>query len=314
MTHGPDRDERPSAVLLMGYGSPSGPDDLAEYLREVTHGRSVPEATVEEYRRRYARIGGSPQNRILASLREKLERRLGARGPGTKVFLGVKHGRPAIRDVVVTASREGFRRLIAVATTPYPSIWIGEPYRQGIEEGRAAAGAPLEIDVRLDWHLEPHWIGYWRRAIVAELARVADPGRAVLLSAHSLPERMLARGDPYPRLLEETSGAIARSAGLDRWSFTYQSAGNTTEPWLGPEITEVMVDWQRRGAKSQLVASIGFVFDHLEVLYDLDVVVREFADVHGIDYRRVPMPNDGDDVVEALAATAERAPVPGPTV
>jgi protoporphyrin/coproporphyrin ferrochelatase len=290
-----------SGVLLMGYGSPSE-SNLEEYLREVLHGRSPAPGMVAEYRRRYALIGGSPQNRILDSLRAKLERRL--RGP--KVLLGVKHGQPALRQVIADASRAGLRRLTAVATTPYPSIWIGEPYREGVAEGQRAAPSPIDVDVRLDWHLDPHWIGYWRRAISAELARGPAP---VLLSAHSLPARMLERGDPYPKLLEETSGAIARAAGLERWSFTYQSAGNVTEPWLGPDITDVMLDWQRRGAASPLIASFGFVFDHLEVLYDLDVVVRQFATEHGIGYHRVPMPNDADEVVEALAATVER---PGP--
>ncbi len=301
--------ESEHAVLLMGYGSPNGSADLPEYLREVLHGQAPSAEMVDEYRRRYDRIGGSPQNRILASLRAKLERRLRRDAPATEVLLGVKHGRPALRDVVAEASARGFRHLTAVATTPYPSLWIGEPYRQGVAEGQRAASRPIDVDVRLDWHLDPNWVQYWSRAIGRELGHIPDPGRTVLLSAHSLPQRMLERGDPYPRLLEETSRAIAGAARLDRWSFTFQSAGNTTEPWLGPDITEVMVDWQGRGAKTQLVASFGFVFDHLEVLYDLDVVVREYAGSHGIDYRRVPMPNDADEVVEALASRVQH---PGP--
>ncbi len=297
--------EGDGAVLLMGYGSPNGEEDLPEYLREVLHGRAPPAEMVDEYARRYRRIGGSPQNRVLASLREKLERRLGERRPGTRVYLGVKHGRPALRDVVARAAGDGHRLLTAVATTPYPSLWISEPYREGVAEGQRAAPAPVEVDLRLDWHLEPHWLAYWKRAIGSELARLAGPGTPVLLSAHSLPRRMRERGDPYPELLRETSSAIASSAGLERWSFTFQSAGNTTEPWLGPDITEVMLDWRARGARSQLVASFGFVFDHLEVLYDLDVVLKEYATTQGIDYHRVPMPNDADEVVQALAATVE---------
>ncbi len=298
--------ETDRAVLLMGYGSPNGAADLPDYLREVLHGRTPSAEMVAEYRRRYELIGGSPQNRILASLRSKLERRLRQHQPSTEVLLGVKHGTPALRDVVAEASRRGIRRLTAVATTPYPSLWIGEPYREGVADGQRAAPQPIDVDVRLDWHLDPNWIRYWARAITRELGHLQDPGRTVLLSAHSLPQRMLERGDPYPELLQETSRAIAGAAKLDRWSFTYQSAGNTTEPWLGPDITDTMVDWKGRGATSQLVASFGFVFDHLEVLYDLDVVVREFAGSRGIDYRRVPMPNDADEVVEALAAQVER--------
>ena len=290
-----------TAVLLMGYGSPNGAEDLPSYLTDVLHGRSPPAEMVAEYVRRYDRIGGSPQNRILTSLRDKLERRLGKDRPGTQVFLGVKHGHPALRDVIPEAARAGFAHLVAVPLSPYASTWISEPYQEGVAEGIRAARTPIDVDIRLDWHLSPDWLGYWSRAIRTELTTHPDPNDAVLLSAHSLPQRMRDRGDPYPEILHETSDAIARLARLDRWSFTYQSAGNTTEPWLGPDITEVMLDWQRRGARRQLVASFGFVFDHLEVLYDLDVVVREFAEAHGIEYRRVPMPNDDRTVVEALA-------------
>jgi protoporphyrin/coproporphyrin ferrochelatase len=300
-----------TAVLLMGYGSPNGAQDLRSYLTDVLHGQPPSDAMVEEYVRRYDRIGGSPQNRILASLRAKLERRLRKPWPDIRVFLGVKHGHPALRDVIPEAAQAGYRHLVAVPLSPYASTWISVPYQEGVAEGIRAAPTPIEVDVRLDWHLDPNWVGYWSRMIREEFERMWDPNGAVLLSAHSLPQRMRDQGDPYPEILHETSDAIARTAGLERWSFTFQSAGNTTEPWLGPDITEVMLHWQRQGAERQLVASFGFVFDHLEVLYDLDVVVREFAEGHGIEYRRVPMPNDADEVVEALA-TRVLAPAPGP--
>ncbi len=291
-----------TAVLLMGYGSPNGAQDLPSYLSDLLHGQRPSEATVSEYVRRYERIGGSPQNRILASLRAKLERRLDREWPRVRVFLGVKHGQPALREVIPEAARAGVHHLVAVPLSPYASTWISEPYRAGVAEGIRNAPTPITVDVRFDWHLDPHWTGYWSRAIRSELDRLSDPESATLLSAHSLPQRMRDRGDPYPEILQETSEAIAREAALERWAFTFQSAGNTTEAWLGPDITDVMLDWQRRGAHRQLVASFGFVFDHLEVLYDLDVVVRAFAEEHGIEYRRVPMPNDGEEVVEALAS------------
>lgn len=303
----PSPDPGTSAVLLMGYGSPNGAEDLPSYLADVLHGTSPPPSMVAEYVRRYERIGGSPQNRILASLRGKLEQRLSREGPPSRVFLGVKHGRPALREVIPEAAAAGFRHLVAVPLSPYASTWISEPYQDGVREGIRAASGGISVDVRLGWHLDPHWIAYWRRAIRASLDRLRDANAAVLLSAHSLPQRMRDRGDPYPEILRETSDAIAQASHLDRWSFTYQSAGNTTEAWLGPDITEGMLDWQRQGAQRQVVASFGFVFDHLEVLYDLDVVVREFAEKHAIEYQRVPMPNDADEVVEALAARI-RAP------
>jgi protoporphyrin/coproporphyrin ferrochelatase len=299
MSDRPDRES--TAVLLMAYGSPNGPEDLPTYLADVLHGQAPPAETVQEYVRRYERIGGSPQNRIIASVRGQLEQRLSPDWPGVRVFLGVKHGHPALRDVIPEAARAGFRHLVAVPLTPYASLWISEPYRAGVAEGVKAAPSPIDVDVRLGWHMDPHWIQYWSHAIRASLDGGTLRAPAVLLSAHSLPQRMRDRGDPYPEILHETSDAIAAAARLDRWTFTFQSAGNTTEPWLGPDITDVMLDWQRKGAQDQLIASFGFVFDHLEVLYDLDVVVREFAETHGIGYHRVSMPNDAPEVVDALA-------------
>jgi ferrochelatase len=300
-----------TAVLLMGYGSPNGADDLPTYLADVLHGQSPSPSMVAEYVRRYQVIGGSPQNRILASLRSKLEHRLGRDQPGTKVFLGVKHGRPALRDVVPEAARGGFRHLIAVPLSPYASTWISDPYRDGVAEGIRASATPITVDIRLGWNLDPNWIAYWSRAIRAGLSHGTPPETPVLLSAHSLPERMRALGDPYPEILQVTSKAIAQAARLTHWSFTFQSAGNTTEGWLGPDITDIMLEWKARGADAQLIASFGFVFDHLEVLYDLDVVVHEFATQHGIEYHRVPMPNDADEVVEALARRITGPPAAG---
>ena len=303
-------DTSPLAVLLMGYGSPSGPADIRLYLSEVLHGRSPSDEMVEEYIRRYERIGWSPQNRIVASLREQLEVRIQHERPGSKVYLGMKHWKPRVADAIPMAVREGFSELVAVPLSPYASIWIMEPYRSGVEEGIRASPKPVTVDVRAGWHLDPHWIGYWSRTIQTELRRLDDPNAAILLSAHSLPTRFRDLGDPYPELVQATALHVAAAAGLERWSFTYQSPGNTTEPWLGPDILDVMAGWREKGAHRQLVASTGFVFDHLETLYDLDVVVKERAKERGIDYHRVPMPNDAPEVVEALARRVLAEPTP----
>jgi protoporphyrin/coproporphyrin ferrochelatase len=296
-----------TAVLLMGYGSPGGPEDLPSYLAEVMGGRPPSPEVVAEYERRYELIGGSPQNRILESLRTKLERRLTGRGGPERVYLGTKHWRPHIENVLPAIAKDGFDRVIAVPLSPYASTWILEPYRRTLEQGRQSSPSPIEVDLRPGWHLNSHFIEYWSRSIQGARGPADD---VVLLSAHSLPKRFEERGDPYPGLLTETSHAIATAAGLSRWSFTFQSAGNTTEPWLGPDITEVMLDWKRKGRTDQIIASFGFVFDHLETLYDLDVVVRAYADQHGIPYHRIAMPNDDDRLVEALADVVRGSPAP----
>lgn len=301
-----------AGVLLLGYGSPAGPEDLPGYLTEVLGGRAPTPEMVKEYHRRYDLIGWSPQLRIISSLRTKLERRLAKDGGNPKVFLGTKHWSPHAADTIVEAAAAGVRRLVAVPLSPYASPWILAPYERAIEAGRRQAKSPIGVDLRTGWHTNPHWIRYWSETIRHELGN-SPQGTVALLSAHSLPERHRKAGDPYPEILAETAHAIAMAADPPFWDFTYQSAGNTTEPWLGPDITEKMVEWRGKGHPDQLVAPIGFVFEHLEVLYDLDHVVRGFAEERGIHYRRAPMPNDSDRLVEALRSvvlgeTTESAP------
>ncbi len=293
-------------VLLMGYGSPLGPEDLPGYLTDVLGGRPPTKVMVEEYRRRYDLIGWSPQLRILTSLQTKLEERLSRDGERVPVFLGTKHWSPHIADTIPAAAAAGVRHMVAIPLSPYASPWILSPYQRAIEEGRQRAGGRITVDLRAGWHLNPHWVAYWADCL-GESLKGLPLNSIPLLSAHSLPERCRRAGDAYPELLAETTHAIAEAAHLERWDFTYQSAGNATEPWLGPDITEKMMDWSSGGFPEQLVAPIGFVFDHLEVLYDLDVVVREFAIRHGVQYHRVPLPNDHPQMVDALRQVVRQA-------
>jgi protoporphyrin/coproporphyrin ferrochelatase len=292
-------------VLLMGYGSPSSPSELPGYLAEILH-HAPSEETIREYERRYARIGGSPQAAILARVRDGVAGRLSREAPGVPVYLGTKHWHPNVAEVVPRASRDGVSRLIAIPLSPYASTWVLEPYRAALAQGAALASQPVTVELAPGWHLEPALLRYWANAIRRTLRECEDPSAVVHLSAHSLPKRYADLGDPYPAILRETANRIAETAKLDRWEFTFQSAGNTTEPWLGPDITEQVVKWTGDGAKTHIVASFGFVFDHLEVLYDLDVVVREFVESHGVRYLRVPEPNDHPDLIEALTSVAVR--------
>lgn len=296
------------AVLLMAYGAPAGEADLAGYLKEVLEGRSPPPGMVEEYRRRYARIGGSPQMRIVESLRAKLEVRLASERPGVAVLLGTKHWAPHVAEVLQEAARRGIEKVVAIPLSPYAAPWILRPYSAAIDDGIARAGGGLKVELRAGWQDRAPLIGYWAQAIRRALDRLHDPAAVTLLTAHSLPERRRKEGDPYPELVHRMAEAVARAAGLERWEFAYQSAGNTTEPWLGPDVTERMADWKRRGHPTQLIAPIGFLFDHLEVLWDLDIVVAGFAAEHGIAYHRVPMANDDPRVVEALCEVALAPP------
>ncbi|MCI4324825.1 MAG: ferrochelatase [Thermoplasmata archaeon] len=295
-----------TGVLLMGYGSPAGPADLPGYLAEILHHPPTTEL-VREYERRYALIGGSPQAAILAKVRDGVAGRLAREAPGVPVYLGTKHWHPNVSEVIPHASRDGVTRLVAVPLSPYASTWVLEPYRTALAAGAAAAPRPISVELAPGWNLEPSLIEFWAGAIRTALAEAADPTAVVHLSAHSLPKTHADQGDPYPGIVRATADAIAGAASLARWEFTFQSAGNDTEPWLGPDITEQMRRWKAKGARTHVVASFGFVFDHLEVLYDLDVVVRRFAEDLGLVYRRVPEPNADPKLIDALVAVAVRA-------
>jgi ferrochelatase len=295
-----------AGVLLMGYGSPSGAQDLPGYLSEILHRPPSPEV-VREYERRYALIGGSPQSAILARVRDGVADRLAGEVAGVPVYLGTKHWHPNVSEVIPDASRAGVTRLIAIPLSPYASTWILEPYRTALAAGAARAPRPIAVELATGWNTEPALVDYWAAAIRTSLAEANDPTAVVHLSAHSLPKNYADLGDPYPAILRETAESIARAAGLTRWEFTFQSAGNDTEPWLGPDITEQMRTWKEKGAKTHVVASFGFVFDHLEVLYDLDIVTKKFADDLGVVYRRVPEPNSDPKLITALVAVAVRA-------
>lgn len=304
---GDEAGEGRTAVLLMGYGSPRAPKDLPGFLREVLGGREPPAAMVQEYHRRYDLIGWSPQPRVTESLRGKLERRLQARDPHAQVLLATKHWDPHIADALPEAVAGGARRIVAIPLSPFASPWVLRPYEQAIAEGKKRAKAPVDVELRAGWHRSTPLARAWAGALERTLAKV-PAGAFTFLTAHSLPKRQEEARDPYPHLVQETAGRVAKAARLERWEFTYQSAGNTTEPWLGPDVTERMVHQSELGHRDQLVAPIGFVFDHLETLYDLDVVVRGFAEEHGIRYHRVPLPNDEDLLVDALEEVAT-APV-----
>lgn len=304
-------DRKPGeAVLLMGYGAPQGPEDLPGFLQEVL-GRPPSPALVEEYRRRYELIGWSPQLRIIQSLRQRLEDRFTGVGSPRRVLLGTKHWTPHVADAVRQAADEGIRRLVAIPLSPFASPWVLRPYQRELETGRSAASHPIAVELRAGWHRSKALARFWADEL-RSLPRSDHDGSVVFLTAHSLPERHRRSGDPYPEIIGEMVQEVVREADLKGWEFTYQSAGNTTEPWLGPDVRERMQVWAEKGAKDQWIASLGFLFDHLEVLYDLDVVVRAFAEEHGIRYHRLPQPNDDPRVVEALQEVADAPSWPLP--
>ncbi|MFL5939698.1 MAG: ferrochelatase [Gaiellaceae bacterium] len=283
------------AVILMAYGSPSTPDDIRPYLEDVRGGRPVSDEAVAKLAERYRRIGGrSPLDKVTEAQRAALEREL-----GLPVFVGMKHWRPRIAEAVERALETEAARVIGVVLAPhYSRMSVGE-YRERLEA--ALEGRATELVLVESWHDDPAFV-----EVVADRVRGSDAW--VVFTAHSLPERILADGDPYREQLLETSRLVAEHAGLgDRWSFAFQSASATGEPWLGPDVLEELERLHGAGVRKVLVASVGFVSDHLEILWDLDVEARAKAQELGLELARIESLNDDPRFISALAGVVGRA-------
>ena len=280
-----------SVVVLMAYGSPSRPEDVRPYLEDVRGGRPVSDEAVEELAERYRRIGGrSPLEDATEAQRAALEREL-----GVPVFVGMKHWRPRIAEAVETTLEAGATRIVGVVLAPhYSRLSVGE-YRERLE---AAVAGRAELVLVESWHDLPGFLN-------AVADRVHGTDAWVIFTAHSLPERILADGDPYQDQLLETSRLVAERAGLEHWSFAFQSASATVEPWLGPDVLDELARLREAGVDKVLVAPVGFVSDHLEILWDLDVEAQERAAELGLQLERIESLNDDPALVRALAELVE---------
>jgi ferrochelatase len=282
-----------AAVILMAYGSPSTAEDVPAYLADIREGRPVSQEAVEELADRYRRIGGrSPLDEITEAQRAALEREL--RLP---VYVGMKHWRPRIAEAVEAALAAGAETLVGLVLAPHYSRLSIAGYRERLEsalEGRA------ELVFVESWHDHEPFLD-----VLA--SRVRGFNGHVVFTAHSLPERILGDGDPYREQLLETSRLVAERAGLMDWSFAFQSASATGEPWLGPDILEELDTLAANGVRRVLVCPVGFVSDHLEILWDLDVEAREKAAELGLELDRIESLNDDPEFVRALAGIVEKA-------
>jgi protoporphyrin/coproporphyrin ferrochelatase len=276
-----------TAVILMAYGSPEHPEDIRPYLEDIREGRPVSDHAVEELTERYRRIGGrSPLDELTERQRAALEQEL-----ELPVHVGMKHWRPRISDAVERALDGGADRLVAVVLAPHYSALSIAGYRERLE---AALQGRAELVFVESWHDVEPFVD-----VLAERIRGTDAH--VVFTAHSLPERILAMGDPYKDQLLETSRLVAERAGVDRWSFAFQSESPTGEPWLGPDILDELTRLHGEGVSKVLVCPVGFVSDHLEILWDLDVEARERAAELGLELDRIDSLNDDPAFIHALA-------------
>jgi ferrochelatase len=294
----------PFGVLLVAYGAPLGLDEVEPYLLDVRGGRPTPKHVVDELRARYAAIGGrSPLQDRTEDQAEALRRRL---GDGIPVMVGMRHWRPYIRDALGEAAARGLRRVVALALAPHFSRMSIGAYQRKIEDARGS------IDVALvpQWHDHPRFLDAVASRVRHALDRFPSGARdrvVLVFTAHSLPERILADGDPYPEQLQASvRGVMDRLPPRAHW-FAFQSAGRTNERWLGPDAREVLDRLAANGTRHVLVCPIGFVADHLEVLYDVDIEFRRHAAALGIQLERTASLNADPLLIDALVDLVTRA-------
>ena len=297
-----------TAVLLLAYGGPDSLADIPAYLHDIRGGRTTPQELIDEISHRYAAIGGfSPLLRITQSAAAQLQERI-----GLPVYVGMRHWTPWIKDTVTQMAADGIARAAVICMAPHFSTMSIGAYRRRLDEALAQIDRPIEINFVESWHTQPQFLEAVAANVQETLTRFAPEARddvLVVFTAHSLPESILARGDPYDRQLRETAQQLAEKLALpaDRWTFSYQSAAKTGVPWLGPQIEEYIVELAQAGHKKLVVAPIGFIADHVEVLYDIDIGVQQIAQEHGVRVARPPMLNDSPALVTILAALADTA-------
>jgi ferrochelatase len=295
------------AVMLMAYGTPKGIADVEQYFTNIRGGRPPKPAELATLVARYQAIGGtSPLVTITEAERSKLQARLTASGSTTKVYSAMKHASPFIADVVGQAAADGATQLLAIALAPHYSKMSVGAYDLAVELANSALPSRMALDLVNSWHTNPILIRAWVDRVRKASAGL-DDGYSLIFTAHSLPERILAQGDPYRSQLLETSDLVAKQLGKEGWTFAFQSAGHTGEPWLGPDILDHLQGLADRGARDFLIAQIGFVSDHLEILYDIDVECKDWAKEHGARLVRCESLNDSDELISCLESmVAER--------
>ena len=295
-----------AALLVMAYGTPRDLDDVEAYYTDIRHGRPPPPELLHELRERYRAIGGrSP----LLELTKEQARGIAER-VGLDAYVGQKHAAPFIPDAIEQMMEDGVTRAVGLVLAPHFSTMSIGDYKRRARAAAAETGWGGRIDFVDSWHLEPGYVDFLTREVaraVRSLPSTPVEKAVVLFTAHSLPEKILQAGDPYPRQLEETARAVAQQAGLSNWQVGWQSAGRTDVPWLGPDILEMLPRLAADAVRGVVICPCGFVADHLEVLYDIDIEAQAAARDLDIELARTRSPNADPHFLDALATVVKRA-------
>ncbi len=301
-----DHAEETIGVLVMSYGTPESLDQIEAYYTHIRRGRPPSPEQLQELTHRYKSIVGGVfplrenTNKQVAALEEALKK-----SPSPfkfSCYQGLRHASPFIEDGVQQMAADGIKRAVGIVLTPhYSSMSVGAYIERA---KKAAEENGIRMDFVESYHLHPQFIEALVERVRNTLQQFDEHVRndvKVLFTAHSLPEKILEMNDPYVDQLHQSSQAVADRAEVSNWQFAWQSAGQTPMPWLGPDIADVLRDLAKDGVKHVLVCPIGFVSDHLEVLYDIDIECQQVAKEVGIELKRTPSLNTDAKYIQTLA-------------
>ncbi|MGA9813780.1 MAG: ferrochelatase [Terriglobales bacterium] len=290
-----------NAVLLLAHGSPDSVDDIPEFLNQITRGRTVPSEVIEEVKHRYGLIGRSPLTELTLRQGELLAEEL-----KLPVYVGMRNWKPFVAETIAAMKADGVQRAAVICLAPQNSRTSVGLYRAALN---VEGGEPFEVEFVESWHDHPLLISAfaekfcagWKRACAEMSARVP-----VIFTAHSVPQRTIAEGDPYETQTKETARLVALASGLapDDWRFAFQSQGMSGGAWLGPTVENTILELKDKGHRGVFVQPIGFLCDHVEVLYDIDIGFKEFAEKEGMRLWRAESLNDSRLLTAALADVA----------
>ncbi|HTI63040.1 MAG TPA: ferrochelatase [Gemmatimonadaceae bacterium] len=292
------------AVLLMAYGTPDRLEDVEAYFTHIRGGRTPSPDAIANLVARYERVGGgTPLRRISEEVRDALEASLRAAAEPYRVYLGMKHWHPYIADTMVRMRDDGITDVTCIALAPHCSRMSVGAYCEAADQANRALGSPFALHLVTSWYDEPRFIEMMANSVRSALLRFPQAERddvAVVFTAHSLPERIRTWGDAYEAELAESSAQVAREARIGPWRFAWQSAGGTHEPWIGPDVLEELEVIRQERVRNVLLVPIGFVCDHLEVLYDIDIEAKEKARSLGMRLERTALPNASPAFIRVL--------------
>lgn len=298
--------EKPIAVLLMAMGGPDCLDNVEPFLLDVRGGRPTPSELVEEIRERYRATGGkSPAVGITQDVARKLERRLNqSHRERYKVYVGLRHWHPFIKETYAELLKDEPEHVIGLCMAPQRSSLSTGAYQKKVEEARTALKSSCPVSYVGSWNRHPRLIAAIVENIKQGLLKFPADVRAtvpVLFTAHSLPERIVAMNDPYPEEVKGTVNAVTALLGHQPTRFAYQSQGRSSEAWLGPTVESALESLHREGHRHVLVAPVGFICDHVETLFDIDIELKQLATSKGMQLERIAMLNDSPALVDTLA-------------